>query len=218
MQIADSEMGHSIRRWVLLSFFFVFTLFVSVVGADVIGTVNWVCDGDTIVLANGDKVRYAGINAPEIEHDGRPAEPYAREALSLNKRITTGKRVRIQYDKERRDQYGRFLAYVFLENGVFVNAVLVEEGLAIVYPTPPNLKYDRQLLALQQRAIKEKRGLWAFVEAGKEAFYVANLRSRRFHRPSCEFGRKTGAGNRTTFKNRIEAFYAGFGPCKKCNP
>ncbi len=158
--------------------------------ADREGTVAWVYDGDTIRLSDGQKIRYIGVNAPEIAHDGRAAEPFGQEAFSFNKSLTLGKRVRMEYDKERVDQYGRLLAYVFLSDGTFVNAVLVEHGLATVYTTPPNVKHDRDLLDLQRRAMSDKKGLWSSVVPGKESFYIGNARSRRFHAPSCPFGKR----------------------------
>lgn len=193
-------------------------LVISPVLADVVATVVWVFDGDTIRLSNGTKVRYAGVDTPEVAHDGQPAQPLADEACLLNRRLTRDRRVRIQLDKERHDQYGRLLAYVFLLDGTFVNSALVEKGLAMVYTTPPNVRYDQDLLTLQRRAMREKVGLWATADPGKEPFYIGNTRSRRFHSPSCHLGQKTGRRNKVIYRNRLEAFYDGLSPCKKCNP
>lgn len=198
-------------------------LFIAPVLADVVATVAWVFDGDTIRLSNGTRVRYAGINAPEIAHEGQPAQPlpaqpFAGEAYMFNKRLIMGNRVRVQFDQEKYDQYGRLLAYVFLLDGTFLNGVLVEKGLAIVYTTPPNVRYDQDLLTLQRRAMSERVGLWATADPGKEPFYIGNMRSRRFHSPSCHLGQKTAKPNKAIYKNRLEAFYDGLSPCKKCNP
>lgn len=193
-------------------------LFSAPVLADMVATVAWVFDGDTIKLSNGTKIRYAGINTPEVAHDGQPAQPLADEAYLLNRRLTRGGQVRIQVDKEKYDQYGRLLAYVFLPDGTFVNGALVEKGLAMVYTTPPNVRYDQDLLTLQRRAMREKVGLWASADPGKEPFYIGNKRSRRFHSPSCHLGQKTGRRNKVIYRNRLETFYDGLSPCKKCNP
>lgn len=193
-------------------------LFIAPVLADMVATMSWVFDGDTIKLSNGTRVRYAGVNTPEIAHEGRPAEPFANGAYMFNKRLTMGNRVRIQIDKEKYDQYGRLLAYVFLPDGTFVNGALVEKGLAMVYTTPPNVRYDQDLLTLQRRAMRERVGLWASADPGKEPFYIGNKRSRRFHSPSCHLGQKTGRRNKVIYRNRLEAFYDGLSPCKKCNP
>ncbi|MFZ5995159.1 MAG: thermonuclease family protein [Thermodesulfobacteriota bacterium] len=193
-------------------------IFSAPVLADMAATVVWVFDGDTIKLSNGTMVRYAGVNTPEVAHDGQPSQPLADEACLLNRRLTQGKQVRVQIDKEKYDQYGRLLAYVFLPDGTFVNGALVEKGLAPVYTTPPNVRYDRDLLTLQRRAMRERVGLWASADPGKEPFYIGNTRSRRFHSPSCHLGRKTGRRNKVIYRNRLEAFYDGLSPCKKCNP
>jgi hypothetical protein len=63
--------------------------------------VGWVIDGDTIVLADGRKVRYIGINAPEIEHDDQKAEPFGNEAKSFNQGLVYRKNIRLEFDRER---------------------------------------------------------------------------------------------------------------------
>lgn len=186
--------------------------------ADTGDTVVRVYDGDTVALSNGNKIRYLGINAPEVAHKGRPGEPLAYEALNLNKRLTLGKQIRLEFDKTTRDQYGRILAYVYLPDGSFINAILVEQGLATVYATPPNLKHEQFLLKLQQRAMREHRGLWSAMGPGTGVPCIGNMASRRFHAPSCPFGQKTAGHNVVKFNDRMEAFYRGFSPCKKCNP
>lgn len=186
--------------------------------ADTEATVAWIFDGDTVRLSDGTKVRYTGIDAPELAHDTLPVEPFADESTLFNKHLTFGKQVRIQFDQERYDQYGRLLAYVFLLDGTFVNGLLVEKGLATVCSTPPNLRHDQDLIALQRRAIHGKAGLWASANPGEESFYIGNARSRRFHRPSCPLGQKTAKRNKVAYRNRIAAFYDGLAPCRKCNP
>ena len=87
--------------------------------------VSWVTDGDSIVLENGQRVRYLGINAPEIAHDQRPGEPFGEEALHYNIYLVKHKQVRIETDIEPYDRYGRLLGYVFLKDGTFVNLKMV---------------------------------------------------------------------------------------------
>ncbi len=197
---------------------FLFWLFFSACQASRSFYVRWVIDGDTIVLRDGTKVRYAGINAPEIPHGDEPGEPFGREALLENIKLVKGKRVILEIAEEPRDRFGRLLAYVFLPDGTFVQEVLVSKGLAFVCYLPPNLKYYAPLLEVQRRAIKEKRGLWGGEFFNGEPYYIGNRRSRRFHRPGCPFGRHTSRRNRVIFKNMKEAFRAGFCPCKKCRP
>jgi len=100
--------------------------------------VQRVIDGDTVVLANGDRIRYIGINTPELHHPQKGAEYYAKEALNFNKELVLGKPVRLEFDKERFDRYGRTLAYVYLEDGTFVNKELVKRGYARTMAIKPN--------------------------------------------------------------------------------
>lgn len=123
--------------------------------------VKRVIDGDTILLQNGERVRYIGVNAPEVDHSPKGAEPLGREAKEANRRLVEGKRVRLEFDAERRDKYGRLLAYVFLEDGTFANGWLVERGLAKAVSYPPNLKYQDLLKKLEQEAQEKRLGVWA---------------------------------------------------------
>lgn len=115
--------------------------------------VTKVIDGDTIVLGNGEHVRYIGMDTPE---KGRP---YCGEATRENKKLVEDKKVRLEYDVERTDRYGRTLAYVYVGD-IFVNAELVRNGYAMIYTFPPNVKYYKTFLALQKEAREQKRGLW----------------------------------------------------------
>ncbi len=116
-------------------------------------------DGDTILLANDERVRYIGINTPETKHPYKAVERFGKEASEYNRDLVEGKWVRLEYDVEKRDRYARLLAYVYV-NGTFVNAKLVEEGYAQVYTVPPNVKHQELFLRLQRGARENNRGLW----------------------------------------------------------
>jgi micrococcal nuclease len=122
--------------------------------------VERVVDGDTVVLAGGERLRYIGVDTPELHHPRKPVERYAREAKEFNRRLVEGKKVRLEWDAQRRDRYQRLLAYVFLEDGTFVNAELIRQGYAHVLTIPPNVKYADQFVRLQTEAREAKRGLW----------------------------------------------------------
>ncbi|MGI5819224.1 MAG: thermonuclease family protein [Armatimonadota bacterium] len=116
-----------------------------------------VIDGDTVELLSGERVRYIGMDTPEM----RPvAEPYARAATEANREMVEGKMVRLVLDVERRDRYGRLLAYVYV-NDTFVNAELVRRGLAQVVTYPPNVRHQQHFIDLQREAREAGRGLWA---------------------------------------------------------
>ena len=122
-------------------------------------TVERIIDGDTIVLKGGERVRYIGIDTPEMN----PKEPFAKEATELNAILVEGREVRLEYDKERLDRYGRTLAYVYVmvwDLEVFVNEYLVRVGYAKVATYPPNVKYRDRFLAAEKVARDMKRGVW----------------------------------------------------------
>ena len=87
------------------------------------GQVKKVYDGDTVLLSDGRKIRYLGINTPEWQ------EPFYLKAKQLNESLVMGKDVRLEFDEERVDKYGRLLAYVYVGEQM-VNAKLIEECLA----------------------------------------------------------------------------------------
>ena len=82
---------------------------------------RYVIDGDTAVLEGGAHVRFLGIDAPEMERDGQPAQFMAHKSKAYVAGLIQGKLVRLEYDRERYDRYGRLLAYLFLPDGVMVN-------------------------------------------------------------------------------------------------
>lgn len=123
-------------------------------------TVSRVIDGDTIGIDTGAKVRYIGVDTPETKHPRKGVEFYGKEAFSFNKQLVGGRRVRLECDVQKRDRYGRLLAYVYLPDGTFVNAELVRKGYARVSTYPPNVKYQELFLRLEQQARQKKRGLW----------------------------------------------------------
>jgi len=181
--------------------------------------VRAVYDGDTILLDTGEKVRYLGMDAPEMNHGtGEPPEFMAPEAHEMNQALVRGKRVRLELDEEVEDRYERRLAYVYLESGEMVNALLVRKGLAFVLFKRPNVKHFSHLLQQQRRAMQEKCGLWSREVSHPEKFYTGNTGSYIFHRPQCVREREISRGHRTRFESRRSAFWEGFHPCRVCKP
>ncbi len=123
--------------------------------------VKHVIDGDTIIAASGEKVRYIGIDTPELASEERPVQFFAEEAKNANKGMVEGKTIRLELDAEKTDKHGRLLAYIFLKDGTFVNAKLIENGFARAYFIPPNIKYYSQFKKLENEAIKNRKGLWS---------------------------------------------------------
>jgi micrococcal nuclease len=178
-----------------------------------------VYDGDTILLENGMKVRYLGIDAPEMGHDtGGQPEFMAPEARDLNLHLVGSKRVRLEFDEVKEDRHGRVLAYVFLENGEMVNALLVRKGLAYVSVRRPNVRYFSHLLQQQRLAMQEGIGLWGKKAVRAETYYVSSAVSTVFHRPKCKKARGIPRNRRLTYDARADALWEGLSPCRECKP
>jgi micrococcal nuclease len=136
-------------------------LLVLLTGCEENGTVRVVrvVDGDTIVIESGERVRYIGIDTPELMREGREAEPLAEEARALNSRLVEGKWVRLEFDQEHRDRFGRILAYVWMEE-VMVNEELLRAGLARSKDYPPNLRHQAKFDQIEAEAKRKRFGLW----------------------------------------------------------
>ncbi|HVY76964.1 MAG TPA: thermonuclease family protein [Solirubrobacterales bacterium] len=124
--------------------------------------VTRVVDGDTIEARIGDRiedVRYIGVDTPETVKPGTPVQCFGPHASAFNHRLVERRRVRLVFGVERRDAYGRLLAYVHLGDR-FVNASLVRRGLARSLTIPPNDRFAPLFRRLELRAARAGRGLW----------------------------------------------------------
>lgn len=155
--------GHPIHRWPGLAILAV-ALLSCAAGLPQDAVVRRVIDGDTIELSDGRLVRYIGIDTPEVRRRVgsqwvEDPQPFGHEAAAANRRWVEGKSVRLEYDVQTHDRYGRLLAYVFV-GGQMVNAALLEEGYAQLLTIPPDVKYAEQFRRLVQEARTARRGLW----------------------------------------------------------
>ena len=164
--------------------------------------VEKVFDGDTVLLADGRKIRLLGINTPEIAHGDQAAEAGGEQAkLWLQQRIEH-KFISLEGDIEAEDNYGRTLAYVFAEDREHINLQLVKNGLATVSIFPPNLKYTEALLAAQQSAEQARLGIWD--DAAYAPLAVENLTPENYH------GWKRITGRILAIKQGVKGSYLQF--------
>lgn len=127
------------------------------------GVVVRIVDGDTIHVRLGERlerVRYIGVNTPEVHHPSKGEQPGGREAAVVNRELVNGRRVRLELDAQPRDRHGRLLAYVWVDE-TMVNAELVRRGFAQVMTVPPNVRHQTLFLRLQREARAAGRGLWS---------------------------------------------------------
>jgi len=186
--------------------------------------VKRVIDGDTIKLENGERVRLIGIDTPETVHPSKAVEYYGKEAGDFTKRMVEGKRVKIEFDIQKRDKYGRLLAYVYLEDGTFLNAELLRQGYANISTYAPNVKYIEKFARLEREAREDSRGLWTpsnsqkvvtysqqFSPEDDEIVYITKT-GKKYHKVGCRYLSKSQIP--IALKDAVSAY----GPCSVCNP
>jgi micrococcal nuclease len=122
-----------------------------------------VVDGDTVEISPAidgvEEVRLIGVDTPETVDPTEGIEPYGPQASAFAKRELTGRRVGLEFDRERVDQYGRLLAYVHAGGSMF-NEELLKKGYAQAYPYPPNTAHAAQFAAAQRKARAAGLGIW----------------------------------------------------------
>jgi micrococcal nuclease len=124
--------------------------------------VTRVVDGDTVEVRHGGRaltVRLIGIDAPESVAPGEPVQCFGLQASAYATERLDGERVRLEFDRDRIDPFGRTLAYVWLGGELF-NETLVREGYAFVATFPPNVRHVDRFRAAQREARSEGRGVW----------------------------------------------------------
>jgi micrococcal nuclease len=124
-----------------------------------------IVDGDTFWVDDGSekgiKIRLIGVDAPESRNTGKKKIGYyGQQSKEYLTKLLDNKKVRLEYDVDRHDKYERTLAYVYLEDGTFLNAELIKQGYAMVMTVPPNVKCSDKFVKLQRRARNKNMGLW----------------------------------------------------------
>jgi len=182
------------------------------------GKVVFVCDGDTIILESGERIRYLGIDAPEVAHENAKADCFGDDAKKVNSDLVLHKQVSLQYDREVIDPYGRFLAYVILPDGRCANLEMLRAGCAYIFRSSKDFRRLEEFLLLQREAIHKLKGMWGACPVKSAKTYLGNRGSFVFHRPECALGKKIGAKERVNFADRWAVLEQGYRPCRFCKP
>jgi micrococcal nuclease len=130
--------------------------------------VTTVTDGDTLHVAyagKDERVRLIGVDSPEVAWYGGDGECFGEESALFARRLLAGRSVGLEFDRERRDRFGRLLAYVYLEDELF-NLTLVTLGYARADPFPPNTSRAEAFAQAEETARSEGRGLWSSCSLG----------------------------------------------------
>lgn len=123
--------------------------------------VERVVDGDTLLLVGGQRVRLIGIDTPETVRPDHPPEPFGAEASAFTKQLVAGREVRLEFDRQRIDRYGRALAYVYVD-GLLLNEEIIRHGYSRAATRFPfRADMQRRFLAAQAEAREAGRGIWS---------------------------------------------------------
>lgn len=184
--------------------------------------VTRVVDGDTIELERIGKVRLIGVDTPETVDPRRSVQRFGREASDFTKRMVEGRRVRVEYDWNKKDKYNRTLAYIYLEDGTLVNSEIIRRGFGFAYTRFP-FKFLNDFRKIEREAREHGRGLWgpatAVVPARPQApsasgpITVRITRAgTKYHRAKC---RLVARGSIAIPLNEAAKKYE---PCEICKP
>lgn len=131
-------------------------------------TVTRVFDGDTVevspAVGGTEDVRLIGVDTPETSGSPEGAQPFGEEASRFAGRRLEGERVTLRFDEERKDDYGRVLAYLYESDGSMFNRTLLEKGYAQMATFPPNVEHVEQFEKAQRKARRKERGIWGLPE------------------------------------------------------
>lgn len=127
--------------------------------------VSKVIDGDTFWVQNSRadkfKIRLIGIDAPETRNVFyKKKQPYGKESKEYLTNLIDKQYLRLEFDVDSLDQYGRTLAYAYLENNEMVNELLLKTGNAQILTITPNIKFEEKFIMAQRFAREQALGLW----------------------------------------------------------
>ena len=139
-----------------------------------LATVKRVIDGDTIELTDGRKVRYIGVDTPELHHPTKGIQCFGKEAMEKNKELVEGKEIKMKKDVSDTDRYKRLLRYIWVPTSsplrsssegqagqeIFVNEFLAKEGFALPATFPPDVANAELFRQAAEEARLNNKGLW----------------------------------------------------------
>ncbi|MFR6598570.1 MAG: thermonuclease family protein [Finegoldia magna] len=140
-----------------------------------------VVDGDTVILnidGQRTRVRLIGIDTPEsVAEDKSRNVKEGKIASEYTKNLLENKKVRLEFDDEKKDVYERKLGYVFLDDE-FINEKLLKEGMAKLYTKTTNQKYSERLKKAEEYARENKKGFWKDFYVNDPNLYIKHTDSK----------------------------------------
>lgn len=122
--------------------------------------VQRVVDGDTVILENLGRVRLIGVDTPETKDPRKPVQYFGKEASQFLTDLLSNRHVRVEYDQNKIDKFKRTLAYLYLEDGTFINAEIIKQGYGHAYTRFP-FRHLEDFRKYEKQARKARVGLWA---------------------------------------------------------
>ena len=161
-------------------------------------TVTYVVDGDTLDVGE-ERIRLSGINTPET------GECYYQEAKDKLTELTLNQTVYLEKDLSDKGKYGRLLRYIYAEQEILVNELLVEEGFAKVYD---KYSYDTkrysQLKQAEEQAIQRGLGVWSCKDPKEGCLYVGSKNSDKYYPPTCKYAKRIKTENLNCYNSEEE--------------
>ena len=196
----------------------------------------YAADGDTIwveINGNKEKIRFVGVNTPELAKDDKPSEFMAEEAKNFTSNALKDKKIYLEKDVTDRDKYGRMLRYIWLEKPVAkptkvdieektLNGILVKEGYAYSNYYKPDIKYQKYLDKIEKSAQDKGLGIWSDTtnpiigkEDVEETYLIkGNKSSKVYHLPEWDSYEMVKDKNAVYFETEKEARDGGFRPAR----
>ena len=183
--------------------------------------VQRVIDGHTVAIQGVGTVRLIGVDTPETVDPRKPVERFGQEATTFLRAVVQNKVVRLDYDQQRIDKYGRILAYLYLPDGIFVNAEIIKEGYGHAYTAFP-FRFMEEFRGYEREARAANRGLWATTSLAvaspaaehvdkKVTVYVTRT-GKMYHSAGCRYLA------RSQIPMQLGEAAARYGACSVCKP
>ena len=180
--------------------------------------VSEVLSGDSIRLSGGKILKYIGIQSPALQSKNPLIRQYGESALKYNQSLVGGKTLQIEWDSQIRDNQGRLLGYVFLEDGTFVNKEMLLAGHAKAVNKTPNIRYTETLRKADLDARRKNLGLWKNEPENPfiKSEYIGNVNTKIFYLPTSPDLEGMPEAHTIKFRSRVDAIAAGYRPCPDC--
>jgi len=123
--------------------------------------INEIIDGDTYKTSSGETIRVLGVDCPEIDGEKKKGKYFAFKAKEFAENKILDKKVKLEFDSEKKDKYGRLLAYIYLGDKGMFNLHLLQEGYANLMIISPNRRYEEKFKKAVKNARSNKNGVWS---------------------------------------------------------